>query len=150
VAFGIYRHQAKPFDAARQSAVSVIARDTGAVIEVRTGSQGGSGGEKEIIASYLLIASLSYALCPPGDSRPLFATIILDEAFSKNSHAVASRIIARVALWEDVPAGLGDIRRSRARARLRRSTVENLAAAGFKQAQLVDRDEDFGGLALRP
>ena len=73
--------------------VSVIARDTGAVIEVRTGSQGGSGGEKEIIASYVLTASLSYALAG-GATRPLFGTVVLDEAFSKSSHAVASRIIS--------------------------------------------------------
>lgn len=73
--------------------VSVIARDTGAVIEVRTGSQGGSGGEKEIIASYVLTASLSYALAA-GSRRPLFGTVVLDEAFSKSSHAVASRIIS--------------------------------------------------------
>ena len=73
--------------------VSVIARDTGAVIEVRTGSQGGSGGEKEIIASYVLTASLSYALAG-GANRPLFGTVVLDEAFSKSSHAVASRIIS--------------------------------------------------------
>ena len=72
--------------------VSVIARDTGAVIEVRTGSQGGSGGEKEIIASYVLTASLSYALAG-GAARPLFGTVVLDEAFSKSSHAVATRII---------------------------------------------------------
>jgi uncharacterized protein YPO0396 len=42
----------------------------GQMLERRTGSQGGSGGEKEIIASYVLTASLSYALCrrgqPPG------------------------------------------------------------------------------------
>ena len=75
-------------------AVSVIDRETGEVIETRTGSQGGSGGEKEIIASYVLTASLSYALCPDGSSRPLFGTIILDEAFSRSSHAVAGRIIA--------------------------------------------------------
>ncbi len=75
-------------------AVSVIDRQTGAVIETRTGSQGGSGGEKEIIASYVLTASLSYALCPDGSSRPLFGTIVLDEAFSRSSHAVAGRIIA--------------------------------------------------------
>jgi uncharacterized protein YPO0396 len=73
--------------------VSVIARDTGAVIEVRTGSQGGSGGEKEIIASYVLTASLSYALAG-GGTCPLFGTVVLDEAFSKSSHAVASRIIS--------------------------------------------------------
>lgn len=75
-------------------AVSVIDRGTGHVIETRTGSQGGSGGEKEIIASYVLTASLSYALCPDGSSRPLFGTIVLDEAFSRSSHAVAGRIIA--------------------------------------------------------
>lgn len=74
--------------------VSVIDRATGHVIETRTGSQGGSGGEKEIIASYVLTGSLSYALCPDGSSQPLFGTIVLDEAFSRSSHAVAGRIIA--------------------------------------------------------
>lgn len=74
--------------------VSVIERASGTVIETRSGSQGGSGGEKEIIASYVLTASLSYALCPDGSSRPLFGTIVLDEAFSRSSHAVAGRIIA--------------------------------------------------------
>ena len=54
----------------------------------------GSGGEKEIIASYVLTASLSYALCPDGSSRPLFGTIVLDEAFRAAPHAVAGRIIA--------------------------------------------------------
>jgi uncharacterized protein YPO0396 len=72
--------------------VSVIARDSGAVVEVRSGSQGGSGGEKEIIASYVLTASLSYALAE-GGNQPLFGTVVLDEAFSKSSHAVAGRII---------------------------------------------------------
>lgn len=56
------------------------------------GSQGGSGGEKEIIASYILTASLSYALSADGESRPLHATVVLDEAFSKSSRAVARRI----------------------------------------------------------
>ena len=46
-----------------QFAVHVLDRATGQVLERRTGSQGGSGGEKEIIASYVLTASLSYALC---------------------------------------------------------------------------------------
>lgn len=76
-----------------QFAVHVLDRASGQVLERRTGSQGGSGGEKEIIASYVLTASLSYALCPPGRSQPLFATIVLDEAFSKSSQAVAARII---------------------------------------------------------
>ena len=77
-----------------QFSVSLIERQSDSVIETRTGSQGGSGGEKEIIASYILTASLSYALCPPGASCPLFATIVLDEAFSKSSMAVAARIIS--------------------------------------------------------
>ncbi|RYF81300.1 MAG: hypothetical protein EOO29_10935 [Comamonadaceae bacterium] len=76
-----------------QFAVHVLDRATGEVLERRTGSQGGSGGEKEIIASYVLTASLSYALCPPGRSQPLFCTIVLDEAFSKSSPNVAARII---------------------------------------------------------
>ena len=76
-----------------QFAVHVLDRTTGQVLERRTGSQGGSGGEKEIIASYVLTASLSYALCPPGRTRPLFGSIVLDEAFSKSSQAVAARII---------------------------------------------------------
>lgn len=74
--------------------VSVIDRATGNVINKFSGSQSRSGGEKEIIASYVLTASLSYALCPDGSSRPLFGTIVLDEAFSRSSHAVAGRIIA--------------------------------------------------------
>ena len=77
-----------------QFVVSVLDRESGAVIETRAGSQGGSGGEKEIIASYILTASLSYALCPSGATQPLFGTIVLDEAFSKSSHAVAGRIIS--------------------------------------------------------
>ncbi len=76
-----------------QFAVHVLDRASGQVLERRTGSQGGSGGEKEIIASYVLTASLSYALCPPGRQHPLFASIVLDEAFSKSSQAVAARII---------------------------------------------------------
>ncbi len=80
-----------------QFAVWVIERHTGKVIEKRTSSQGGSGGEKEIIASYVLTASLSYALCPRGRQQPLFATIVLDEAFSKSSQAVAGRIIRALA-----------------------------------------------------
>ena len=46
-----------------------------------------------MMASYILTASLSYALCPEGAARPRYATIVLDEAFSKSSPAAASRII---------------------------------------------------------
>jgi len=77
-----------------QFSVAIIDRESAVTIETRTGSQGGSGGEKEIIASYILTASLSYALCPKHRDKPLFASVILDEAFSKSSQAVAARIIA--------------------------------------------------------
>ncbi len=70
-----------------------VDRATGREIARFKGSQGGSGGEKEIIASYILTASLSYALSPEGARRPLHATIVLDEAFSKSSRAVARRIV---------------------------------------------------------
>jgi uncharacterized protein YPO0396 len=76
-----------------QFSISIIDRADGAVLETRTGSQGGSGGEKEIIASYILTASLSYALCPEGATEPFFGTVVLDEAFSKSSQVVAGRII---------------------------------------------------------
>lgn len=77
-----------------QFSVAVIDRNSGKVLETRTGSKGGSGGEKEIIASFILTASLSYALCPKNRKTPLFGTVILDEAFSKSSQAVAARIIS--------------------------------------------------------
>ncbi|VAW55801.1 FIG007317: Chromosome segregation protein SMC-like [hydrothermal vent metagenome] len=76
-----------------QFSVEIIERDSGTILETRTGSKGGSGGEKEIIASFILTASLSYALCPKNCKTPLFGTVILDEAFSKSSQAVAARII---------------------------------------------------------
>jgi uncharacterized protein YPO0396 len=70
-----------------------VDRKTGDRSPPRTGSQSGSGGEKELMASHILTASLSYALCPANASRPLYATVILDEAFSKSSPSAASRII---------------------------------------------------------
>ncbi len=73
--------------------VAVVDRVGGETIEVRSSSEGGSGGEKEIIASYILTASLSYALSPAGSPSPLFGTVVLDEAFSKSSQTVAARII---------------------------------------------------------
>ncbi len=79
--------------------VAVVERQSGATVEVRTSSEGGSGGEKEIIASYILTASLSYALCLDGAAQPLFGTIVLDEAFSKSSQTVAGRIIDALAVF---------------------------------------------------
>lgn len=70
-----------------------VDRATGNQSAPRTGSQSGSGGEKELMASHILTASLSYALCPVGTTRPLYGTVILDEAFSKSSPSAAGRII---------------------------------------------------------
>ncbi len=70
-----------------------VDRDTGKESTGRTGSQSGSGGEKELMASHILTASLSYALCPSGASRPLYGSIILDEAFSKSSQSAARLIV---------------------------------------------------------
>lgn len=73
--------------------VKEVDRETGKESARRSGSQSGSGGEKELMASHILTASLSYALCPVGANRPLYGTIVLDEAFSKSSQSAASRIV---------------------------------------------------------
>lgn len=79
--------------------VAVVDRENGETVEVRSSSEGGSGGEKEIIASYILTASLSYALSPAGSPSPLFGTVVLDEAFSKSSQTVAARIIEALSVF---------------------------------------------------
>lgn len=76
-----------------QFSVVEVERLTGHSSGARKGSQTGSGGEKEMMASYILTASLSYALCPAGATVPRYASIVLDEAFSKSSPAAAARII---------------------------------------------------------
>lgn len=76
-----------------------VDRQTGATSPPRTGSQSGSGGEKELMASHILTASLSYALCPTAATRPLYATVVLDEAFSKSSPSAASRIIEALKIF---------------------------------------------------
>ena len=70
-----------------------VDRKSGKTSAGRTGSQSDSGGEKELMSSHILTASLSYALCPSGASRPLYGTIVLDEAFSKSSQSAARLIV---------------------------------------------------------
>jgi uncharacterized protein YPO0396 len=77
-----------------------VNRQTGDRSPPRTGSQSGSGGEKELMASHILTASLSYALCPSQASHPLYATVILDEAFSKSSPSAANRIIDALRIFK--------------------------------------------------
>lgn len=76
-----------------------VDRQTGDRSPPRTGSQSGSGGEKELMASHILTASLSYALCPPEATRPLYGTVVLDEAFSKSSPSAATRIIEALRIF---------------------------------------------------
>lgn len=76
-----------------------VDRQTGDSSPPRTGSQSGSGGEKELMASHILTASLSYALCPPEANCPLYGTVVLDEAFSKSSPSAAVRIIEALRIF---------------------------------------------------
>ncbi len=76
-----------------------VDRQTGDQSPRRSGSQSGSGGEKELMASHILTASLSYALCPAGASRPLYGTVVLDEAFSKSSQSAATRIVKALRIF---------------------------------------------------
>jgi uncharacterized protein YPO0396 len=76
-----------------------VDRQSGDRSPPRTGSQSGSGGEKELMASHILTASLSYALCPTEAAQPLYGTVILDEAFSKSSPSAATRIIEALRIF---------------------------------------------------
>lgn len=76
-----------------------VDRKTGGQSPRRSGSQSGSGGEKELMASHILTASLSYALCPTGAKRPLYGTVVLDEAFSKSSRSAATRIVEALRIF---------------------------------------------------
>ena len=53
------------------------------LLERRTGSQGGSGGEKEIIASYVLTACSATRCAPMAASRPVFAPSCAGRGFPK-------------------------------------------------------------------
>src|SRR5690606_13042562 len=79
--------------------VSEVNRETGSTSGKRSGSHTGSGGEKEMMASFILTASLSYALSSAGAAKPRYATIVLDEAFSKSSPAAATRIIEALRIF---------------------------------------------------
>lgn len=76
-----------------------VDQKTGEQSPRRSGSQSGSGGEKELMASHILTASLSYALCPAGAHRPLYGTVVLDEAFSKSSQSAATRIVEALRIF---------------------------------------------------
>lgn len=79
--------------------VVIVNSDTGEASAPRAGSQSGSGGEKELMASHILTAALSYALCPSEGTHPLYGTVVLDEAFSKSSPSAAARIIEALRIF---------------------------------------------------
>ncbi|MEO0454709.1 MAG: ATP-binding protein [Verrucomicrobiota bacterium] len=70
-----------------------VNKETDQVSAGRSGTQSDSGGEKETMTSHILTACLSYALCPSGANRPLYGTVVLDEAFSKSSQSAARLIV---------------------------------------------------------
>lgn len=71
-------------------AVNVINRETNET-SVLSSSSGKSGGEKEVFASLILAASLSYVLTNEQESLPHFNTVFIDEAFSNTSYENARR-----------------------------------------------------------
>ncbi len=80
-----------------------VDRDSGVRSQLMHGSQSGSGGEKELMATHVLTASLSYALCPAGASVPLYGTVIMDEAFSKSSRTAANLIVESLRIFHLTP-----------------------------------------------
>ena len=71
-------------------AVNVINRETNET-SVLSSSSGKSGGEKEVFASLILAASLSYVLTNEQEALPHFNTVFIDEAFSNTSYENARR-----------------------------------------------------------
>lgn len=54
-----------------------------------------SGGEQEKLVAFCLAAALSYNLADPdSDSRPVFAPLMLDEAFSKSDETFSAQALA--------------------------------------------------------
>jgi len=65
---------------------------TGDVLDTLGGTSGKSGGEKEGFAGCIVAASLAYVLTPDGARKPVYSTVILDEAFSNTSQG-RSRLV---------------------------------------------------------
>lgn len=68
-------------------------RDTSRLLDELGSSSGKSGGEKESFAGIVMAASLAYVLTPAGASKPSYATVFLDEAFSNLSDATGKRVL---------------------------------------------------------
>jgi uncharacterized protein YPO0396 len=75
------------------------ATDTQKVIRTHSNSEDNSGGEQEKLMAFCLAGALSYNLADPdsGDNRPVFAQLMLDEAFSKSDPVFARQALAAFA-----------------------------------------------------
>ena len=73
-------------------------RDASSGEVIRTYSNAGdnSGGEQEKLMAFCLAGALSFNLAAPGsdDNRPLFAQLMLDEAFSKSDPQFAQQALS--------------------------------------------------------
>lgn len=72
------------------------ADDPSNVIRTHSNSEDNSGGEQEKLMAFCLAGALSYNLADPdtGDNRPVFAQLMLDEAFSKSDPKFAGQALA--------------------------------------------------------
>lgn len=59
----------------------------GVQVDVFTGSGGRSGGERQKLVTFCLAAALRFQLAPPGELRPTYALVVIDEAFDKADHS---------------------------------------------------------------
>ncbi|RIU20393.1 nuclease [Mycobacteroides abscessus] len=72
------------------------ANDPDTVIRSHSNSEDNSGGEQEKLMAFCLAGALSYNLADPesGDNRPVFAQLMLDEAFSKSDPVFARQALS--------------------------------------------------------
>lgn len=67
----------------------------GETVHTYRNTAGSSGGEQEKLVAFCLAAALSYNLATPdSDGRPVFAPLMLDEAFSKSDEVFSSQALA--------------------------------------------------------
>jgi uncharacterized protein YPO0396 len=69
---------------------------TGELIQTHSNSGDNSGGEQEKLMAFCLAGALSYNLASPDtdDNRPVFAQLMLDEAFSKSDPQFAQQSLS--------------------------------------------------------
>ncbi|MDV3128629.1 AAA family ATPase [Mycobacterium sp. 21AC1] len=70
--------------------------ETGEVIRTYSNSGDNSGGEQEKLMAFCLAGALSFNLANPGsnDTKPVFAQLMLDEAFSKSDPQFAQQALS--------------------------------------------------------